>query len=38
MAAVGGSLQLAARACGRAEEIDPNTLTRSLDGALALSR
>jgi N-acetylglucosamine kinase-like BadF-type ATPase len=38
MAAVGGSLQLAARACGRAEEIDRDTLTRSLDGALALSR
>jgi len=37
MAAVGGSLQLAARACGRGEEIDPDTLTRSLDGALALS-
>ena len=37
LAAVGGSLTLAARACGRAEEIDAVSLARSIDGALALS-
>jgi glucosamine kinase len=38
MAPVGGSLQLAARACGRAESIDPDGLRRSIDAALALHR
>jgi N-acetylglucosamine kinase-like BadF-type ATPase len=38
MAPVGGSLQLAARACGRAEAIDPDGLRRSIDAALALHR
>jgi len=35
MAPVGGSLQLAARACGRADAIDRVELQRLLDGALA---
>ena len=35
MAPVGGSLQLAARACGRAEAIDRERLTRSLGAAPA---
>jgi N-acetylglucosamine kinase-like BadF-type ATPase len=35
MAPVGGSLLLAARACGRAEELDPAELSRLLDEALA---
>jgi glucosamine kinase len=34
MAPVGGSLLLAARACGRAEELDPDELSRLLDEAL----
>ena len=35
MAPVGGSLQLAARACGRADAIDRNSLKRLIDTALA---
>lgn len=35
MAPVGGSLLLAARACGCAEQLDPDSLTRLLDAALA---
>jgi glucosamine kinase len=38
MAPVGGSLQLAARACGRADAIDADGLRRSIDAALALHR
>ncbi|HEY2570625.1 MAG TPA: BadF/BadG/BcrA/BcrD ATPase family protein [Solirubrobacteraceae bacterium] len=38
MAPVGGSLQLAARACGRADAIDEDDLSRSIDTALALQR
>jgi N-acetylglucosamine kinase-like BadF-type ATPase len=38
MAPVGGSLQLAARACGRPDAIDPDGLRSSLDAALALHR
>ena len=35
MAPVGGSLQLAARACGCSEAIDPARLTRLIDAAPA---
>jgi N-acetylglucosamine kinase-like BadF-type ATPase len=35
MAPVGGSLLLAARACGRADALDPDELSRLLDDALA---
>jgi hypothetical protein len=35
MAPVGGSLLLAARACGRADTLEPARLTRLLDDALA---
>jgi glucosamine kinase len=38
MAPVGGSLQLAARACGRANAIDQDSLQRLLDAALVSSR
>ena len=38
MAPVGGSLQLAARACGRGDAIDEDDLRRSIDAALATLR
>jgi glucosamine kinase len=38
MAPVGGSLQLAARACGRDEAIDQDDLRRMIDAALATAR
>ena len=38
MAPVGGSLQLAARACGRGDAIDHDSLKRSIDDALARQR
>jgi glucosamine kinase len=38
MAPVGGSLQLAARACGRGDAIDRDDLRRSIDAALATAR
>ena len=34
MAPVGGSLLLAARACGRGDALDPPALARLIDGAL----